>query len=63
MIQSIGKTEKLNKLNAELNIKIDENEIIDDFDDEKDNDKSIKKMIKIEMMTPDFKAILEEKFL
>ena len=43
MIQSIGKTEKLNKLNAELNIKIDENEIIDDFDDEKDNDKSIKK--------------------
>ena len=31
------KTEKLNKLNAELNIKIDENEIIDDVDDEKYN--------------------------
>ena len=33
------KMDKLNQLNAELNIKIDENEIIDDFDDEKENDK------------------------
>ena len=37
------KMEKLNQLNAELNIKIDENEIIDDFDDEKENDKSKEK--------------------
>lgn len=37
------KMEKLNKLNAELNIKIDENEIIDDFDDEPKNDKSMEK--------------------
>ena len=37
------KMEKLNQLNAELNIKIDENEIIDDFDDEKENDKSNEK--------------------
>ncbi len=35
--------DKLNQLNAELNIKIDENEIIDDFDDEKENDKSKEK--------------------
>ncbi len=31
---------------AELNIKIDENEIIDDFDDEKENDKSKEKLDK-----------------
>ena len=37
------KMDKLNQLNAELNIKIDENEIIDDFDDEKENDKSKEK--------------------
>lgn len=37
------KMDKLNQLNAELNIKIDENEIIDNFDDEKENDKSKEK--------------------
>ncbi len=54
------KMEKLNQLNAELNIKIDENEIIDDFDDEKENDKSRGKVIKIKMMTLGFSVKLEK---
>ena len=37
------KLERLNQLNAELNIKTDENEIIDDFEDIKDNKNSIDK--------------------
>ncbi|MBO5349895.1 MAG: hypothetical protein J6A89_08810 [Clostridia bacterium] len=49
--------EKLNQLNEKLNIRIDENEIIDDFDDEKEMINQYKNLIKIEMMTPDFKAI------
>ena len=37
------KLERLNQLNAELNIKTDENKIIDDFEDIKDNKNSIDK--------------------